>query len=221
MVISTGGLATILNGPFPYPARWLGICASILYVFQLILFILFTTILIARWIVYPHVAVRRALRDPAELGSYAIPPIALIIIAALTASQVSTAYWGGHAFTVVAYVLWWIGLAWVFVTAVVVLTVLFYTGNQADRVMTPVLFMAPVGLATAGTEAGFITIFAEGMSSRMVVPMLIVAYFTVGVALFMAIILHTMYFHRLLSAGWSSPMERPALFILVSIGWFL
>ena len=168
-------------------------------------------------ITYHHVAIQKALRDPTELGSYAIPPIALMIMAALTASRVSTAYRGGHAFTVVAYVLWWIGVAWVFLTALVVLTVLFYTGNQADRVMTPVLFMAPVGLATAGTEAGFITMFSEGMSSRMAVPMLIVGYFTIGVALFMVIILYTMYFHRLLSAGWSSPMERPALFILLRL----
>ena len=174
--------------------------------------------MLLRWTLYPHVAIRRALRDPSELGSYAIPPIALMTIAALTASQVSTASWGGHAFTIVAFVLWWVGVVWVFGTAVVVLCVLFYTGNQVDRVMTPVLFMAPVGLATAGTEAGFITIFSEGMSSRMAVPMVVVGYFAVGVALFMAVILYTMYFHRLFAAGWSKPLERPALFILVSGG---
>jgi hypothetical protein len=34
----------------------------------------------------------------------------------------------------------------------------------------------------------------------------------------MAGILYTMYFHRLFAAGWSKPLERPALFILVSSG---
>jgi tellurite resistance protein TehA-like permease len=129
------------------------------------------------------------LSDADELGAYAIMPIALMTIAGLTASQVSTSYWGGHAFTLVAYVLWWIGLIWVFITALVVITVLVYTGNQMDRVMTPVLFMAPVGLATAGTEAGFISIFGEGMSSRLAVPMLVVGYFAVGVAMFMTVLL--------------------------------
>jgi tellurite resistance protein TehA-like permease len=180
-----------------------------------VLFTLFFILQVLRWCIYPHVAIRRALSDADELGAYAIMPIALMTIAGLTASQVSTAYWGGHAFTIVAYVLWWIGLIWVFITALVVITVLIYTGNQMDRVMTPVLFMAPVGLATAGTEAGFISIFSEGMSARLAVPMLVVGYFAVGVAIFMAVLLYTMFFHRLLSAGWSKPAQRPAIFILV------
>jgi tellurite resistance protein TehA-like permease len=219
IAISTGGLATILNGPFPYPAVWQVTLASILYVFEIVLFAIFSVLLIARWILYPHVAIRRALADPDELGAYAIPPIALMTIAALTASQVSTAQWGGHAFTLVAYVFWWIGVTWTFLTALVVLTVFIYTGNQMDRVMTPVLFMAPVGLATAGVEAGFMTIFSAEMSSRLAVLMLVVGYFVVGIAFFMAIILYTIYFHRLLAAGWSAPATRGALFILVSAAY--
>lgn len=215
IAISTGGLASILNGPFPYPAAWQVTLASILYVFEIVLFVLFSVLMVARWVLYPHVAVRRAFSDPDELGAYAIPPIALMTIAALTASQVSEAGWGGYSFTIVAYVLWWIGLAWIFVTALVVITVFIYTGNQMDRVMTPVFFMAPVGLATAGVEAGFITIFGSGMSSRLAVPMLVVGYFAVGVAFFMGIILYTIFFHRLLAAGWGPAAKRGALFILV------
>lgn len=143
--------------------------ATILYVFELVTFFLFLGIMIARWVIYPHVAIRRAMTDPDELGAYAIPPIALMTIASLTIMQVSDS-WGGHAFMLVGYVLWWIGVIWVFLTAVVVLTTLFYTGNQVDRVMTPILFMAPVGLATAGAEAGFITIYGYGMSARLAVP---------------------------------------------------
>lgn len=168
---------------------------------EIVLFFSFLAILLAKWILYPHVAVRRALSDPDELGTYAIPPIALITIGALTITQVSEGPWGGHAFTLVGYVIWWIGVVWVFVTCVVVLTVLFYTGNQADRDMTPVLFMAPVGMATAASEAGLITIYGFDMSSRLAVPQIIVGYFASGVAMFMAILLYTVYFHRLLAAG--------------------
>ena len=107
---------------------------------------------------------------------------------------------GGHAFTLVGYVIWWIGVVWVFVACVVVLTVLFYTGNQADRDMTPVLFMAPVGMATAASEAGLITIYGFDMSSRLAVPQIIVGYFASGVA-----------------AGWPAPAKRAGLFTLVCI----
>lgn len=205
----------ILNGPFPYRAHWQVALASVFYFTGIVTYLVFAALLIARWVMYPHVALRRAMSDPDELGAYAIPPIALMTIAALTASQVSTGPWGGHGWTIVTYVLWWIGVSWIFATAIVVLMVLVYTGNQADRVMTPVLFMAPVGLATAGTEAGFITVYSNSMSARMAVPQIIVGYFATGVALFMAIILYTIFFHRLLVAGFIAPAKRPASFILV------
>jgi hypothetical protein len=101
-------------------------------------------------------------------------------------------------------------------TALVVLNVFVHTGNQTGRAMTPVLFMAPVGLATADVEAGSITIFGAEMSSRLAVPMTVVGCFVVGIAFSMAIILYTIYFHQLLAAGWSTPAIRAALFILKS-----
>ncbi|KAF2629795.1 C4-dicarboxylate transporter/malic acid transport protein, partial [Macroventuria anomochaeta] len=215
IAISTGGLGLILASPFPYSAPWQLRLASVLYVFEIILFAVFLGLTLARWIIYPHVAVRRALTDPDELCSYAIPPIVLMTIAALTATQVSTTAWGGHAFTLVAYVLWWIGMFWMFLTGVVVIVTCIYTGNQIDRSMTPVLFMAPVGLATAGVEAGNIANNAAEMSARLAIPMIVVGYFVVGIALFMGIILYTLFFHRLLAAGLNPPAQRAGLFILI------
>lgn len=215
IAISTGGLGLILASPFPYSAPWQLRLASVLYVFEIVLFTLFSVLTLARWIIYPHVAVRRALADPDELCSYAIPPIVLLTISALTATQVSTTAWGGHAFTLVAYVLWWIGMFWMFMTGVVVVVVCIYTGNQLDRSMTPVLFMAPVGLATAGVEAGNIANNAAEMSARLAIPMIVVAYFVVGIALFVGIILYTLFFHRLLAAGLNPPAQRAGLFILI------
>lgn len=122
--IGSGGLASVLNSPFPYPARWLTICGTILYVVDLVTLILFSCIMITRWILYPHVAVRKLLSSPEELAAYGIWPISILTISALTASQVSSAYWGGHAFSLVAYVLWWIGVMWQLVTGVVVIIII-------------------------------------------------------------------------------------------------
>lgn len=122
--IGSGGLASVLNSPFPYPARWLTICGTILYVVDLVTLILFSCIMITRWILYPHVAVRKLLSSPEELAAYGIWPISILTISALTASQVSSAYWGGHAFSLVAYVLWWIGVAWQLATGVIVVIII-------------------------------------------------------------------------------------------------
>jgi len=214
--ISSGGLAVLLS-EFPYPAHWLRIIASILYVLELILFVTFLIIMIARWTIYPHIAVRRAAKDPNELGAYAVPPIALLTLSALTATQVSTTSWGGHAFAVVAYALWWIGVVWIFTTAVTVSTVLFYTGNQSDHTLTPVLFMAPVGLATAGVEAATVCLRGVGLQAHQIGPALVIGYFATGIAMFMAILLYTLFFHRLLSSGWPPAAVRPGMFILVGL----
>ncbi|KAJ4381175.1 hypothetical protein N0V86_003522 [Didymella sp. IMI 355093] len=215
IAISTNGLGLILASPFPYSAPWQLRLASVFYVFGIVIFVICLALSLARWIIYPHVAVRRLLADPDELCSYAIPPIVLMTIAALTATQVSTTAWGGHAFTLVAYVLWWIGMFWMFLTGVAVVVICIYTGNQMDRCMTPVLFMAPVGLATAAVEAGNIASNGFEMSARLAIPMIVVGYFVLGIALFMGIILYTLFFHRLLAAGLNPPAQRAGLFILI------
>ncbi|SMR52784.1 unnamed protein product [Zymoseptoria tritici ST99CH_1A5] len=82
--------------------------------------------------------------------------------------------------------------------------------------MSPVLFMDPVGLATAGAEAGLITIHGFEMSARLAVPQLVVGYFALGVAFFMGVILYTIYIHRLLAADFTTPAKRATMFILPS-----
>lgn len=183
---------------------------------ELALFFIFLGITFARWYIYPHVAVRRAANNPNELGAYAVPPIALLTLSALTATEVSTTNWGGYDFAVVAYVMWWIGVVWIFATAVTVSTVLFYTGSQDGKNMTPVLFMAPVGLATAGVEAATICLRGVGMKVDLIGPAVVVGYFATGIAMFMAMLLYAIFFHRLMSNGWPPPAARPGIFILVS-----
>lgn len=190
--------------------------ASILYVLELVLFIIFLGMMFARWYIYPHVAVRRAANNPNELGAYAVPPIALLTLSSLTATEVSTTGWGGYDFAVVAYVMWWIGVIWIFATAVTVSTVLFYAQIQDDTNMTPVLFMAPVGLATAGVEAATICLRGVGMKANLIGPAVVVGYFATGIAMFMAMLLYTIFFHRLMSSGWPPAAARPGIFILVS-----
>ena len=112
---------------------------------------------------------------------YATVPIARVTIASLTIMQVSDGPWDYYASTIVGYVLWWIGVARVFLMALIVMTILIFTANQSDRFMT-----------TAGAEAGFITIYGYGMIAGLAVPQIIVGYFAIDFAMFMALLLYTM-----------------------------
>lgn len=102
-----------------------------------------------------------------------------------------------------------------FLTGVGVIVTSIYTGNQMDRSMMLVMFMAPVGLPTAGVEAGNIVNNDAEMSARFAIPMIVVGCFVVGIALFMGIILYTLFFHRLLAAGLNPPAQSAGLFVLI------
>lgn len=225
--ISSGGLALVLTAPFPYPARWLAVCGDVLFAADLALFVLFLAATAARWLAFPRAALRRLASDQQELSAYAIAPIALLVLSALVARRVSTAGWGGgdgsgsgHAFALVAYVMWWAGAALMLAYCATVIGVLAYSRRRVGRVMLPALFMPIVGVATAAVEAGSISQSAYGMSARLAVPMLVVGWFLVGLAMWMALMLYTIFLHRLMTRGWPEKPGVPALAILVSEPWF-
>ncbi|KAJ4393525.1 hypothetical protein N0V93_002737 [Gnomoniopsis smithogilvyi] len=212
--ISSGGLGLVLNAPFPYPARWLSICGDILFGIELLLFVGFLGIMAARWILYPRSALQRLLSDQQELCAYAIIPITLLTIAALVASQISTA-WGGYPFTIVAYVLWWIAMTMIMLYCVAVISILSYSSQHVGSVMMPALFLPIVGVATAAVEAASVSAKAYDLSITLAVPVIIMGYFLLGLSTWMAIILYTVFFHRLMTLGWPPSSGVAGLAILV------
>lgn len=212
--ISSGGLGLVLNAPFPYPARWLTICGDTLFGIELLLFVLFLGIMAARWIRYPRSALHRLLTDQQELSAYAIIPITLLTIAALVASQISTA-WGGYPFTIVAYVLWWISMAMIMLYCVAVISILSYSPQRIGKVMMPALFMPIVGVATAAVEAASVSANAYQMPTNMAVPMIVMGYFLLGLSMWMAVILYTVFLYRLMTHGWPESPGIAGLAILV------
>lgn len=213
--ISSGGRGLVLNAPFPYPAQWLTICGNVLFGIELVLFIVFLGIIAARWILYPKSALLRLLSDQQELSAYATIPITLLTVSALVASQISTA-WGGYPFTIVAYVLWWIGMAMIMLSSVTVINILAYSPQHVGKVMMPALFMPIVGVATAAVEAASVSSNAYQLSTTLAVPMIVMGYFLLGLSTWMAIILYTVFLYRLLTHGWPDSPGIAGLAILVS-----
>lgn len=109
--MDTGILGIILHN-LPYEFHGVGILAAILYVLNLVLFIVFTSIYIIRIFMFPRKVKDSLVTDIDELSLSGCAPVAFLTLAAQTCLVVSQAYWGGHAFTMVAYVMWWIGVAW-------------------------------------------------------------------------------------------------------------
>ena len=113
--MSTGILAIIMH-LLPYQFHGLPVLATIMFVLDIILFVLVSILFIIKWTVYPHTAVQKTAGNLDEIGFFGAAPISFLTITALVGIIVSNSYWGGHAWMLVAYVMWWFGMIWMFIT---------------------------------------------------------------------------------------------------------
>ncbi len=212
--MSTGILGLIL-AEFPYRFNGLSnAIADIFFVVDLLIVLLATAIQITRFVLYPKAAYFKTRGDPDEIALWGAFPIAILTLAALTATQISNAYWGGHWASILAVVLWWAGAAGMFIITIFACDSLFRNGIIHDRTFSATLMIPVVGVATAAAEAGFITNYAYDLSARVAVPMIIVGYFLVGLAMFLALTFYTIFMHRLMTAGWPEPAKLPGVIML-------
>jgi tellurite resistance protein TehA-like permease len=111
-------------------------------------------------------------------------------------------------------------VAWQLATGVAVVIIIAHTGEVIDSKMTPALFLPVVGVATAAVEGGTITNKAVYMSTRLAIPQLVVSYFLLGIALFLAMMFYLIFLHRLMATGWLKPAAIAGLAILIGTSTF-
>ena len=232
------GILSILMHQLPYQFHGLQVLSTIMYLLDITLFVMVCCVTILRWTLYPRVAQRKTAASIDELAFLGAGPITLLTLASLTGLIVSNSYWGGHAWSLVAYVMWWIGVLWMMVTCTIsgapristmltatvgvgVCVTIFKSDLIDESSITPTLFVPAVGIATAAVTGGQIVVYAYEISPRLAVPVVIVAYFLAGLAIWLSIILYGVFFQRLMAYGWPAPVKRPTLMILVSYSWTL
>lgn len=110
------GILGIIMYLLPYQFNGLPVLSTIMYLFDLTLFVVISAMTILRWILYPKAAQQKTAASIDELSFLGAAPIAFLTLTSLTGLIVSNAYWGGHAWSLVAYVMWWFGMAWMLVT---------------------------------------------------------------------------------------------------------
>lgn len=209
------GIIAILMHQFPYQFHGLPVLSTIAFLVDFVLFIVVSVLLLLRFAMFRGQAYDELTDDVGALGLLACWPIAWETLVAFITLTVSEAHWGGHAFTIVAYVMWWIGAVWTIGTLLFVFMTLITRHKTSDRQLPPLLLIPAVGVATVSTIGGLVSSYAAGISARMAVPVIIFAFFTAGIALFMATFLYTLLLHGLLTAGWPAPEQSPLMFILV------
>ena len=113
--MNTGVLAIAMY-LLPYQFSALHTLSAIMFVFAIFLFTIIAVMTIIRWTSYFRVAIQKTTDNVDEICFLSAAPIGFLVLTSLTGLIVSNTPWGGHAFTVVAHVMWWFGTAWMLIT---------------------------------------------------------------------------------------------------------
>lgn len=209
------GIIAILLHQLPYQFRGLGILSTIAFVLDFVLFIVFSLLFLARFASFGRQAYYQVTGDTAELALCACWPIAWLTLAALVCLIVSVASWGGHSFTIVGYVMWWVGVGWTVAALLFVVLTTIRRQHAKNRKLPPAIVIPAVGVATVATTGGLIASYSYNMSDRMAVPVIIVSYMMVGIGVLLAIIIYTYLLHDLFTEGWPAPDQIATMWLFV------
>ena len=209
------GIIAILMHQLQYQFNGLRVLSTIAFLIDLAIFIVCSLIFLARFAIYGRDAYHELTSSVPELALTACWPIAWLTLVAFVALVVSEAAWGGHAFTIVAYVMWWVGAVWMMGTLLFVVLTLIRRHSVHDQVLPPPVCIPAVGVSTLALVGGLVSSFSHSISARLAVPVIIASFCAVGIGLFFALMLYTFLFHSLLKQGWPPAEQIGTMFIFV------
>ncbi|KAF2033789.1 C4-dicarboxylate transporter/malic acid transport protein [Setomelanomma holmii] len=207
------GILSILLNLLPYHFAGHGILSTILFIFNIALFTAFTLISILRASKFRHHVRTQTFSSLEELSYLGAPPTAFLTLVAQVSLTCSTAW--GYPWTVVAYVLWWIGLVWTVGLTSFSFVVLAKRNITSDRQLTPAIFLPLISVMTLGTTAGIVTNYSVGISASMAIPVIVVGYMAIGYAFFLSLMYYAYIAHKLIAVGLPEPGKIPTLVITV------
>ena len=208
------GIISIIMNILPWRFNALDIFSTIMFVFNLVLFIILSLLAMIRLFAFTRHVRSESLNSIEEISYQGAPAISYLTLVAQVALTCSTAW--GFRFTVLAYVLWWIGLVWCVVLCSASVIVLAKRNVTDDRSLSPVIFLPLIAVMTLGTTGGIVTRYSVGMSARLAIPIIVTSYMVIGYAFFLALLYYAIYIHRLLAVG--PPMKAKLPSLCVTIG---
>ncbi|XPS74886.1 hypothetical protein M3J09_006998 [Ascochyta lentis] len=207
------GIISIIMNILPWQFNGLGIISTIMFVFNLVLFVVFSLLAITRLFTFPRHVKSESLNSVEEISYQGAPAIAYLTLVAQVSLTCSTAW--GFRLTVLAYVLWWIGLVWCVTLCSTCVIVLAKRSITDDRSLSPAIFLPLIAVMTLGTTGGIITRYSVGLSARLAIPIIVTSYMVIGYAFFLSLLYYAIYAHRLLAVGPPMKAKLPSLCITV------
>jgi C4-dicarboxylate transporter/malic acid transport protein len=208
LTVSTGGLATLLNQT-PHRFRGLTTIGSIVFIFNLILFICLISAITTRFVLWPK-AFPKSLQHPSE--SLFFPTFWLSISTIILGIQSYGVPSCGPWLPVVLRVLFWIYIACTFSAAVVQYYILFTGAHLTFHSMTPAWILPVFPAMFSGTIASLI---APDQPPEQRLPIIIAGVTFQGLGILVSMIMYPIYLGHLMVDGLPDIDLRPGMFIAV------
>ncbi|EYE95214.1 putative malic acid transport protein [Aspergillus ruber CBS 135680] len=189
----TGIIALILH-QLNYQFSGIEVISVVIWIYTIILLALCLFAYLLRVILYPrHVA--RVLRTSiVETACLASVPITFTSIIQMT-TLVLVHSWG-KAWAIVSFVLWWINTGLVLVAVMVIPYVFVKVQPPGVKAILPCVLLPLISALTSAAGGGVLCVYGQ-ISPRLQVPIIIVSYLEIGLALPMALGLSEIFATRL------------------------
>jgi C4-dicarboxylate transporter/malic acid transport protein len=152
VTMGTGGFALVLN-QYPWPVPGLGQIAAALWIVNILLFVGFGAIYIARWLMFPAEAARIFHHPVMSMFFGAIPTALATIANGFLAFGVA---WLGAVAVEIATVLWWIDAALSLICGLAIPYFMFTRQAHGMESMTAVWLLPIVAAEVAAASAGLL-----------------------------------------------------------------
>ncbi|MCJ1299125.1 hypothetical protein MMC08_001916 [Hypocenomyce scalaris] len=206
--MSTGGIALLLSVT-PHRFRGLTTIGTIVFILDLILFILITVLIATRFILHPGAFIR-SWHHPTE--SLFIPTFWLTVATLVSNMQQYGVPSSGPWLLVALRVLFWTYTACTFLSAILQYHLLFTGKPHTIQSMTPAWLLPIFPVMLCGTLA---SVIAGSQPPHQGIPIIIAGVTFQGVGFLVAVFMYSNYVGRLMSFGLPSPDTRPGMFIAV------
>lgn len=209
------GILGILIHQSPYQFSGIKVIGTIFYVFDLALFIIFSGLFVLRFGMYRSNAYKALVSNQVDVMFCACWPIAWMTLTTLTSLVCSEASWGRHAFSILAYVMWWIAVVWCLIVLFWAFGVMFEQHKAGQERIPMGIILPAVSVSTAAVTGAFVVSESYDLSARLAVPVIVVAYMLVGMGTLLGLMLTTYLFYGYLSEGWLPPAQTATVFIFI------
>lgn len=206
--MSTGSIATLLPRQ-PYTFDGLLTIGKIFYITNLVLFCLFTTLIIARFVRKPR-ALSTSLHHPSEsffFGSFWVS-VGLIILGMQVYGVPECGPWLVRAMRVI----FWIYFAMSGIIAVLQYHIIFQVEKLGQSDAMPAWILPAYPLLVIGVLASSI---AQTQPPQSALELIIAGIAAQGLGWILAIFIYTVYFTRLIHSDMPPPSVRPGMYMSV------